>query len=125
MKKQLVKVLVLAACFLLAGCGEAKAVKTIKQSYFYGYENKTIGDAVDDFFANPKWEAGIPVDEEFAGKTLINCMGEITYDDIPVMAEIQFVLDEKTGEFELNAFEINGVPQNQYMQNVLLEAMFE
>lgn len=51
--------------------------------------------------------------------------GIITYDDESVTALIQFVLDEKTVPFELNAFEMDGVPQNQYMQVQLLDAMFE
>lgn len=114
-----------ALCMLLVGCGDSKAVKTIKTAYFFDYPNKTIGAAVDDFFISPEWESGKPVDAKYAGKTLVNCKGIITYDDEPVAALIQFVLDEKTGAFELNAFEMDGVPQNQYMQVQLLGAMFE
>lgn len=110
---------------LFISCGESAAVKTIKQSYFSSYPNKTIGEAVDSFFDEPEWESGKPADESLKDYTLVNCSGKIFFDDELSTAEIQFLLNDKTGEFELNALEINGVPQNKFMQIGLLEAMYE
>ena len=109
---------------LFVSCGDSY-VNTIKESNFYTYTNKTIGEAVDDFFGSPEWESGDPADDELSGYKLVNCKGEITYRDKLATAEIQFILNPDSGEFELHAFEINGKPQSYNMQVELLEAMFE
>lgn len=104
---------------------EKQAIKTIKESYFDNYPSMTIGKAVDNFFSKAKWSAGLPEDNALRGYMLVNCKGGITYDDKPVDAEIQFLLHSETGAFELNAFELNGIPQSQYMIMSLLSAMYE
>lgn len=110
---------------LKSTASEKNAIKTIKESYFDNYPSMTIGKAVDNFFSKPKWSAGLPEDNSLHGYMLVNCKGGITYDDKPVDAEIQFLLYSETGAFELNAFELNGIPQSQYMIISLLSAMYE
>ena len=77
------------------------------------------------FFGNPKWSSTDPADSNYAGYKLVNCVGEITYNNKPATGEIQFIVDEVAGTFLFNAFEINGVPQNKYRQVELLNAMYE
>lgn len=109
---------------VLSGCGK-NPVDMIKDSYFTNYPQKTIGEAVDGFFGKPQWTSGKPVDAEYKGYTLVNCSGTVMFDGTILDAAIQFLLDEKTGEFELNALEIDGIPQNQFMQIGFLELMYE
>lgn len=107
------------------GCTYDKAIYMVKNSYFDEYPSKTVGEAVDGFFGDPQWSSGVPVDSELNGFTIVNCNGYITYNDEPAEAVIQFLLDETDGSFVFNAFEINGVPQNQYRKIELLNLMYE
>lgn len=114
-----------AVVFLLAMCTGGSDISSVKDGYFYSYDEMTVGEAVDNFFHKPKWSSGEPVDKALQGYTLVNCKGGITYYDEYVEAEIQFLVDKDDGSFELHAFEINGVPQSDYMIGGLIEAMFE
>lgn len=114
-----------AVVLLLAMCTGGGDISVVKNGYFYSYDEMTVGEAVDNFFDNPKWSSGEPVDKALQGYALVNCKGGITYYDEYADAEIQFLLDKDDGSFELHAFEIDGVPQSDYMINGLIEAMFE
>lgn len=114
-----------AVVFLLAMCTGRGDISVVKNGYFYSYDEMTVGEAVDNFFHKPKWSSGEPVDKALQGYTLVNCKGGITYYDEYADAEIQFLVDKDDGSFELHAFEIDGVPQSDYMINGLIEAMFE
>lgn len=114
-----------AVVFLLAMCTGGSDISSVKNGHFYSYDEMTVGEAVDNFFDNPKWSSGEPVDKALAGYTLVNCKGGISYYDEYAVAEIQFLVDKDDGSFELHAFEIDGVPQNDYMIGALIELMFE
>lgn len=103
----------------------SKAIALVKSGHFTDHENKTVGEAVDGFFSNPKWETGFGVDGETKGKMLVNARGGMTYMDKPVDAQIQFTVDMDNGTFQMNAFELNGIPQNQLMIVSLINKMFE
>lgn len=117
-------VLCLIASVFFTSCFEDKAISIVKNGHFSGYTNMTVGEAVDGFFANQKWTSGIPTDEEFSEFMLVNVEGKILYNEKKVNAEIQFLVDEDTGVFELYAFEMNGIPQNDIMKLYLIESMF-
>ncbi|MDE3032113.1 MAG: DUF4339 domain-containing protein [Acidobacteriota bacterium] len=104
---------------------EAKAVRLVKTGHLQSHPEKTVGDAVDAFFGDPKWESGTGVAGETEGKTLVDATGRINYLDKAVNARIQFVVNTEEGTFELRAFEMNGIPQNQLMTGVLIEKMYE
>lgn len=114
-----------AVVFLLAMCTGGSDISSVKNGHFYSYDEMTVGEAVDNFFDNPKWSSGEPVDKALAGYTLVNCKGGISYYDEYAVAEIQFLVDKDDGSFELHAFEIDGVPQSDYMIGALIELMFE
>lgn len=124
MKKFFIALCLIASVFFTS-CFEDKAISIVKNGHFSGYTNMTVGEAVDGFFANQKWTSGIPVDEELSNFMLVNVEGKILYNEKKVNAEIQFLVDEDTGVFELYAFEMNGIPQNDIMKLYLIESMFE
>ena len=124
MKKFFIALCLIASVFFTS-CFEDKAISIVKHGHFSGYTNMTVGEAVDGFFANQKWTSGIPTDEEFSEFMLVNVEGKILYNEKKVNAEIQFLVDEDTGVFELYAFEMNGIPQNDIMKLYLIESMFE
>ena len=96
-------------------------VTIVKNGTLNSYPNKTIGEAVNSFFGNPKWKKIIADD----GHTYVNAEGKITYMEKEVNAAIQFRIYKETNTFEINAFEINGVPQNNFMLYGLLSKMYE
>lgn len=124
MKKFFIALCLIASVFFTS-CFEDKAISIVKNGHFSGYTNMIVGEAVDGFFANQKWTSGIPTDEEFSEFMLVNVEGKILYNEKKVNAEIQFLVDEDTGVFELYAFEMNGIPQNDIMKLYLIESMFE
>ncbi len=123
MKKFFIALCLITSVFFTS-CFEDKAISIVKNGHFSGYTNMTVGEAVDGFFANQKWTSGIPTDEEFSEFMLVNVEGKILYNEKKVNAEIQFLVDEDTGVFELYAFEMNGIPQNDIMKLYLIESMF-
>jgi len=112
--------LAVTGCFM-----ESEEVRTVKDGHFSDHPEKTVGEAIDSFFANPRWESGIGVDGETKGKTLVNVKGRITYMEKEVTAGLQFIVDPEKGSFQLHAMEMNDVPQNYFLMAALVEKMFE
>ena len=125
MKKILMFLFCITTLLVFTSCFQSKAISIVKDGHFTYYDEMTVGEAVDGFFGNPKWKSYVPADKELRDFMLVNVEGKIIYDDEKADAIIQFIVDEDTGEFELYAFEIDGVPQNDYMIVSLIEAMFE
>ena len=100
---------------------EDRLVRVVRNGHLLQYPNKTVGKAVDGFFGDPKWESGKAED----GSSIVNVQGTMRYMDKEVNARVQFVVDESTGGFELHAFEMNGIPQNGIMKQVLIAKMHE
>ena len=115
---------VLALSFLLGGCGDSNAIKLVKSGKFNNC-NKTVEQAVNGFFASPKWESGIGKDGPTKGLTLVNLRGRSKLLGKEVDNLIQFIVDEKKGTFEVHALETNGVPQAPLMILGLVKKMCE
>ena len=92
----------------------------VKNGTLSSYPNKTVEEAVNGFFGNPRWKKIIAED----GNTYVNVTGNITYMEKEVSAVIQFRIHETNNTFEINAFEINGVPQNNFILFGLLSKMY-
>ena len=58
--KKIIVAILLSTLFL--ACMESKEVKSLKNATLYGYENKTLGEAVEGFFEDPTWKK--PTDEQ-------------------------------------------------------------
>ncbi len=78
-----------------------------------------VKEMVNNFVDSPKWSAIVATD----GEDYVNLKGKITYDGVPVDMLLQFKVDTKSDRFEVNAFEMNDIPQNVFMQNALLTNM--
>lgn len=99
---------------------DSDIVHFVKSGKLNAYPQKTVGEAIDGFFGNPKWEAITGED----GKTYVNVIGNISYMNEEVKAKLQFkVAEDKT--FETTALEFNNVPQNLVILNALIEKMYE
>ena len=79
----------------------------------------TVKEMVNNYVASPKWSAFVADD----GEDYVDIEGEITYMEKPVDMVLQFKVNTDSDTFEVNAFEINDIPQNIFMQGALLENM--
>ena len=105
---------------ILTGC-DSKEVKMVKDGSISACPNTTVEKMVTGFFGSPKWKT---VDAG-NGKKYVNATGNMKYMEKEVKGAIQFDVNAETGRFQLLAFEINEVPQNQLMQMGLLQKMCE
>lgn len=125
MRKCILLILSFLFLFSLNSCSDSSAVKAVKNGYLSNYPNKTIGSAIDNFFGNPSWKSGIGSDGETKGETLVNVKGNIMYQDKKIQAELQFIVNNDTGSFSINALEFNGIPQNKIMIFGLIQKMYQ
>lgn len=101
----------------------SKAITIIKEAYLSEYPEKPIGEAVEEFFVNSKWDAGTSKDSRIKAY-LINCKGAITYKDSPAVAIVQFQLDGDTGVFQVRAIEVNNNALTVAERTTFLNALF-
>ncbi len=106
---------------IITGCSDTKEVGTIKQSKLEMCPTATVEEMVNGFMGDPSWESDITENDI----KFVNISGDITYADKPVRAVLQFFFSKDGTSFEYNAFEINEVPQNQFIAGALLEKMCE
>ena len=97
-----------------------KYVSMVKGGTLEAYPQTTVGNAFGDFMPDAKWESLLADD----GKRYVNVRGTIQYMEKDVEAVVQFLIDSDNDRFEYNAFEMNGIPQNNLMFWALLEAAY-
>jgi len=94
-------------------------VETIKQSKLKMCPTATVEEMVNSFFGDPSWKSDVTDN----GVKFVNIGGDMTYSDKPVRGVIQFTFSKDETSFEYQAFEINGIPQNQLIAGELLQKM--
>lgn len=104
--------------FIFSSCTKM-AESTVRNGSLTICDEHTVEELIDNFFENPKWESFVGDD----GELYVNIEGGITSDGEPVKALLQFIVEDD--EFEVNAFEIDGDPQNDLMVLSLLNKMCE
>ena len=106
--------------FLFVGCSSTDSrISLVKNGVMDFCPQATVNELVNNYVANPKWSAIVATD----GEDYVNLKGKITYDERPANMLLQFKVDTNSDRFEVNAFEINEIPQNVFMQNALLSDM--
>ena len=110
----------LSAILFLSGC-DSKEIKMVKNGSISACPNTTVEKMVSGFFGSPEWKT---VDAG-NGNKYVNVYGDMTYMEKKVKGAIQFDVNQTSGSFQLRAFEINEIPQNQLMQMGLLQKMCE
>lgn len=94
--------------------------ESVKNGRLSNYPQKTVGEAVKGFIANPKWESIVADD----GKSYVIIDGFILLHGKRVKVSLQYKVN-KDDSFEFNALEFNEIPQNLLMYAGLLEKMYE
>jgi len=105
---------------LVMNGGMNSEISMVKNGTLSGYPNKTVGEAVEEFFGDPNWQAILGNDRN----KYVNVTGSISYMQEEVRALMQFKLNVKNNSFEINALEFNGIPQNRLILTALLDKMY-
>jgi hypothetical protein len=105
----------------LTACQDAAEVQMVKGGTLQLCPSKTVESMVNGFMGNPSWEAIIATD----GGTYVNIGGDITYQDNPVRAKLQFSVNKSAGTFEFYAIELNDVAMPQLLAIGLMNKMCE
>ena len=105
---------------LLTGCFfDSSEVKLVKNGTLNACPGQTIKQIVDGFFGSPKWESG----QSDQGEKFVNIRGEMTYMNKPVEGLVQFKINSDGNTFNYQAFEMNGIPQNNMVAMQLISKM--
>jgi len=98
---------------------ESANISVVKDGKLDAYPDVTVGQLVDNFIGNPQWSQFLGENDE----NFVNATGKVSYDGREVEALVQFRVYGK--RFLLNAFEMNGVPQDELMKATLFQKMYE
>lgn len=97
-----------AISILLFGCSNNSVVNIVQQGHFSEYQNKTIGQAFNNFFGSPSWRYFLAQD----GRDIVEFNGKATLEGSLVNVKIQFSVEKKSGAFEVVYFTINDIQQD-------------
>lgn len=96
-------------------------VRMVKGGYRVDDPDLTYEDAFTAFFGTPRWKYF----ESEDGQDVVEFTGDCTYQDVPVKARIQFVVDEENGTFEATYLALNEVPQDALTLAAVISKAFE
>jgi len=102
------------------GISDSKIVASVKGGTFEEYPDKTLGEMVDGYFADPKWESIVADD----GNTYVNISGKILYNDKEINVRLQYKYNPDS-TFKYNAMEFNEIPQNALVYGALFQKMYD
>lgn len=117
--KKIIMTILLSTLFF--ACIDSREVKLVKNGTLSGYENKTLGEAIDGFFRDPTWKKIKGSD----GNIYVNISGKkILFENVESEIVLQYIIDSNT-TFRFNAMEIDGVPQTIYDYAILINMIYE
>ena len=107
-------VAIVIVIIIFALIGGSNPVDTVKNGNLDVYPEKTVGDAFDDFFDDPRWFS-----YKSNGNTYVKFTGSCTLYDEPVKAKIIFLIDGN--EFRIDTCKIGeiSVTSKSEMEEVL------
>ena len=97
-----------------------KYVQMVRNGYPSSHPSVSYEQAFTTFFGSPQWKHFKAED----GREVVEFTGDCTYQDAPVKARIQFVVNEQQGTFETAYLAFNEVPQNKLILAALIEKAF-
>lgn len=113
------KITILSALTLAFIACDSSEVHMVKGGTLQSCPDKTVEQMVNGYMGNPEWHSLVAED----GNDYVNVVGEISYDNQPTKAEIQFRLNKEKSSFQFQAWELGGKPAPDIVAAVLLEKM--
>lgn len=113
------KITMLSALALAFVACDSSEVQMVKGGTLQSCPDKTVEQMVNGYMGNPEWRSLVAED----GNDYVNVVGEISYNNQPTKAEIQFRLNKEKSSFQFQAWELGGKPAPDLVAAVLLEKM--
>ena len=113
------KITMLSALALAFVACDSSEVQMVKGGTLQSCPDKTVEQMVNGYMGNPEWHSLVAED----GNDYVNVVGEISYNNQPTKAEIQFRLNKEKSSFQFQAWELDGKPAPDIVAAVLLEKM--
>lgn len=113
------KITMLFALALAFVACDSSEVQMVKGGTLQSCPDKTVEQMVNGYMGNPEWRSLVAED----GNDYVNVVGEISYNNQPTKAEIQFRLNKEKSSFQFHAWELGGKPAPDFVAAVLLEKM--
>lgn len=113
------KITMLSALALAFVACDSSEVLMVKGGTLQSCPDKTVEQMVNGYMGNPEWRSLVAED----GNDYVNVVGEISYNNQPTKAEIQFRLNKEKSSFQFQAWELGGKPAPDIVAAVLLEKM--
>ena len=117
--KQPLLIVTMSIVVLLLGCTDNKGVQLVKEGRLTMCPSKSIDEMVSGYMGSPSWDSGVAED----GSRFVNIGGDVTWQDEPVRAVLQFFVDVDERTFQFNALEVNDVPTPNLFGGMLLKEM--
>lgn len=95
-------------------------VKMVKGATNSRFPGVSYGDAFSAFFGEPTWRYFCAD----TGEDVVEFTGNCSYQDLPVKARLQFIVDEARDTFETGSLSFNEEPQNQFITATLMSKVF-
>lgn len=96
-------------------------LQAVKSGSLEQYPNVVLEEAFSGFFSSPNWKYFLAE----TGEHVVEFTGRCTYAEKEVKAKLQFVVEDESKRFDLQALEFNEVPQNNLIKGALIQAVFE
>jgi hypothetical protein len=93
----------------------------VKEGHLKAYPNVPIGKAVDAFHTSPAWKV-VPGHD---ATEYVNFSGGAIYCNKPIQVTLQCQVNRSVGSFEVNALEMNDIPQDNLMKAAFLSTLVE
>lgn len=124
--------LLLTSLLILSSCSSVKnvvsqvqpedpSITLVKDGYVKACDTASLGQMADAFLSDPQWTTFTSTD----GDTIVELTGEMSYQDLPADAQLQFKVTDFGTSFETSYFSLNGVGQGVFMTSALLSKMCE
>lgn len=113
------KITMLSVLALVFVACDSSEVQMVKGGTLQSCPDKTVEQMVNGYMGNPEWRSLVAED----GNDYVNVVGDISYNNQPTKAEIQFRLNKEKSSFWFQAWELGGNPASNIVAEVLFEKM--
>ena len=113
------KITMLSVLALVFVACDSSEVQMVKGGTLQSCPDKTVEQMVNGYMGNPEWRSLVAKD----GNDYVNVVGEISYNNQPTKAEIQFQLNKDKSSFQLYAWELGGEPASNIIAAILFKKM--
>jgi len=101
-----------AAMSTSTGYGDSKPIQIVKAGKLNNCSRPTMEKAIERIFPAPKWTSE-KAPEGMKGDSLVFVSGNLQFKGQDTQAELQFIVNQQAGTFDITTLKMNGVAQSR------------